>query len=141
MRTPPNREIDFDCACVACVRAKLRERGDSSVASVRQANLWGSRRRPFVLDFQSQPGELQIGLSCFPRRGKPVILVALAVRLNFAFCSVFAVGASLPLVPLGPRFPSTPLGALISFVPVAPQPPHQPCAGLVGMFFGLNVQQ
>ena len=43
----PNREIDFDfdCVCVACVRAcmraKLRERDASSVARVRQTNLWG----------------------------------------------------------------------------------------------------
>ena len=31
---PPNREIDFDCACVcvACVRAKLCARDDSAVA-------------------------------------------------------------------------------------------------------------
>ena len=45
MRTPPNREIDFDCACVACVRAcvraKLRERGVSSVARVGRTDLGG----------------------------------------------------------------------------------------------------
>ena len=72
-------------ACVrACVRSKLRERGDSSVARVGQANLWGYRR-PFVLDFQSQPGELQIGLSCFPHWGKPFIVVVPVVRLDPAF--------------------------------------------------------
>ena len=34
VRQHPNREIDFDCACVcvACVRAKLRVRDDSAVA-------------------------------------------------------------------------------------------------------------
>ena len=34
MRPHPNREIDFDCACVcaACVRAKLCARDDSAVA-------------------------------------------------------------------------------------------------------------
>ena len=72
-------------ACVrACVRAKLRERGDSSVARVGEANLWGYVR-PFVLDFQSQPGEPQIGLSCFPHWGKPVIVVVAVVRLDPAF--------------------------------------------------------
>ena len=39
MRQHPNREIDFDCACVACVRAKLRVRDDSVVARVGQINL------------------------------------------------------------------------------------------------------
>ena len=54
---PPNREIDFDCACVcvacvrACERAKLRARDDSPVAGARRANLWvvvvvHRRRRP-----------------------------------------------------------------------------------------------
>ena len=71
--------------CVrAYVRAKLRERGDSSVARVGEANLWGYVR-PFVLDFQSQPGEPQIGLSCFPHWGKPVIVVVAVVRLDPAF--------------------------------------------------------
>ena len=37
--THPNREIDFDCACVACVRAKLRVRDDSAMARVGQINL------------------------------------------------------------------------------------------------------
>ena len=32
MRQHPNQEIDVDCACVACVRAKLRARDDSAVA-------------------------------------------------------------------------------------------------------------
>ena len=100
----PGNRFRLRLRCVrACVRAKLRERGDSSVARVGQANLWGGRRRPFVLDFQSQPGELQIGLSCFPQRGKPVIVVASAVRLNLAFCRVFGLGTFVPLVPLGPR--------------------------------------
>ena len=44
----PNREIDFDCACVcvACVRAKLRARDDSSMARARRANLWDPSLRP-----------------------------------------------------------------------------------------------
>ena len=88
----------------AYVRAKLRGRGESSVARIWHANLWGSGPvEPFVLDFQSQPGELQIGLSCFPERGKPVMLAVLVVPLNLAFCSVSALGTSVPLVPLGPR--------------------------------------
>ena len=107
----PGNRFRLRLRCVrACVRAKLRERGDSSVARVGQVNLWGGAGRPFVLDFQSQPGELQIGLSCYPQRGKPVIVVAPAVRLNFAFGSVSALGPSVPLVPLGPRcrLPPTP---------------------------------
>ena len=100
----PGNRFRLRLRCVrACVRAKLRERGDSSVARVGQANLWGAGRRPFVLDFQSRPGELQIGLSCFPHWGKPVILVASAVQLNCAFCSVSALGPFVPLLPLGPR--------------------------------------
>ena len=39
VRQHPNREIDFDCACVACVRAKLRVRDDSAVARVGRTNL------------------------------------------------------------------------------------------------------
>ena len=81
----PGNRFRLRLRCVrACVRAKLRERGDSSVARVGEANLWGSVR-PFVLDFQSQPGELQIGLSCFPHWGKPVIVVVAVVRLDPAF--------------------------------------------------------
>jgi hypothetical protein len=42
---PPNREIDFDCDCVACVRASERScvsaRESPSVARARRANLWG----------------------------------------------------------------------------------------------------
>ena len=47
---PPNREIDFDCVCVACVRAserscvsareRERERESPSVARARQRDLW-----------------------------------------------------------------------------------------------------
>ena len=41
----PGNRFRLRLRCVrACVRAKLRERGDSSVARVGQANLWGSRR-------------------------------------------------------------------------------------------------
>ena len=51
---PPNREIDFDfdCDCVACVRASERScvsaRESISVARARQRNLWvrRPRRRP-----------------------------------------------------------------------------------------------
>ena len=96
------KSISIALALRACVRAKLREWGDSSVARVGDANLWGYLR-PFVLDFQSQPGELQIGLSCFSQRGKPVIVVVAVVRLNFAFCVVSALGTFVPLVPLGPQ--------------------------------------
>ena len=83
VRRPPNREIDFDCACVACVRAcvraKLRERDVSPVARVGQADLWGS---PSALpwwgacknsEFQSQPFELQIGLLDFKKMGKRLL--------------------------------------------------------------------
>ena len=49
----PNQEIDFDCACVACVRAcvraKLRERDDSAVARVGRTNLWGGVRAALVV--------------------------------------------------------------------------------------------
>ena len=41
VRQHPNREIDFDCACVACVRAKLRVRDDSAVARVGLMDLSG----------------------------------------------------------------------------------------------------
>lgn len=39
VRQHPNREIDFNCACLACVRAKLRARDDSAVARVGQIKL------------------------------------------------------------------------------------------------------
>ena len=94
MRTPPNQEIDFECAGVArvraCVRAKLRERDVSSVARVGQTDLWGS---PSGLlwwgahknwKFQSQPFELQIGLLDFKKRGKAFTDVAPAGRLDLA---------------------------------------------------------
>ena len=52
--TPPNWEIDFGfgCDCVACVRAKLRARDDSSVAGAGRANLWGSGPVRSTSDFE-----------------------------------------------------------------------------------------
>ena len=73
----------------ACVRAKLRERGVSSVARVGRTDLWGGSGFPWWgasknSKFQSQPFELQIGLLDVKKMGKAFIDVAPAGRLNVA---------------------------------------------------------
>ena len=62
----------------ACVRAKLRERGrpDEFVGGG-PASLGGKN-----VKMQSQPFELQIGLSCLKERGKTFAVVVPAGRLD-----------------------------------------------------------
>ena len=91
-KTPePGHRFRLRLRCVrACVRAKLRERDESSVARVGQTNLWGGGPRFLggelakIGKFKSQPFELQIGLLDFKKRGKAFTDVAPAGRLNVA---------------------------------------------------------
>ena len=112
-KTPePGNRFRLRLRCVrACVRAKLRERGDSSVARVWQASLWGGGRPAFCPRLSKSTWRAANRFIMLPTEGQASYSGSLGCPAEFCVLQCFRsrdlrsagpAGPLVPLVPLGP---------------------------------------